>query len=197
MPTLSDNLVLPRCPHCSTANPNLRRVHHSETRDHTGQNPRIWSLYACGTCGSMVTAWAANHNQPVKGVYPRSESVDLEIPDRPRTYLKQASESMHAPAGAVMLAASAVDSMLKAKGYVEGSLYTRIDKAAADHVITADMAAWAHAVRLDANDQRHADEGADLPTVADAQRVLAFAATLAQIMFVLPARVARGLQGEA
>jgi hypothetical protein len=145
----------------------------------------------------MVTAWAANHNQPVKGVYPRSESVDLEIPDRPRTYLKQASESMHAPAGAVMLAASAVDSMLKAKGYVEGSLYTRIDKAAADHVITADMAAWAHAVRLDANDQRHADEGADLPTVADAQRVLAFAATLAQIIFVLPARVARGLQGEA
>ena len=197
MTILSENLVLPRCPHCSTANPNLRRVHHADTRDHAGQNPRMWSLYACGTCGGMVTAWAASHNQPVRGVYPKFETVDLEIPDRPRAYLKQASESMHAPAGAVMLAASAVDSMLKAKSYIEGSLYARIDKAERDHVITSDMAAWAHAVRLDANDQRHADEATELPTIADAQRVLAFAATLAQIMFVLPARVARGLQGEA
>jgi predicted membrane chloride channel (bestrophin family) len=96
-----------------------------------------------------------------------------------------------------MLAASAVDSMLKAKGYVEGTLYTRIDKAANDHVITPDMAAWAHAVRLDANDQRHADNAAALPTEQDAKKVLDFAATLAQIMFVLPSRVARGLQGEA
>lgn len=197
MPILSDNLLLARCPHCSTANPNLRRVHHAETTDHAGQTPRTWSVYVCGTCGGMVTAWAAKYNQTVQALYPRFESVDLEIPDRPRTYLKQASESMHAPAGAVMLAASAVDSMLKAKGFNDGSLYSRIDKAAAEHVITSDMAAWAHAVRLDANDQRHADDAAALPTTADAQRVLAFAATLAQIMFVLPARVALGLQGEA
>ena len=196
MPTLSENLVLDRCPHCSTANPNLRRTNHAETRDHVGQNARMWSVYVCGTCGGMVTAWAANHNQPVQAFYPKYESVDLEIPDRPRAYLKQASESMHAPAGAVMLAASAVDAMLKAKGYVDGTLYSRIDKAASEHVITADMAAWAHAVRLDANDQRHSDESAALPTAADAQRVLAFATTLAQIMFVLPGRVARGL-GEA
>ena len=141
-----------------------------------------------------MTAWAINHNQPVLDVYPKFEVLDLEIPDRPRKYLLQASESLHAPAGAVMLAASAVDSMLKAKGYVDGTLYTRIDKAANDHIITGDMAAWAHAVRLDANDQRHADDSADLPEIADAKRVLAFAATLAQIMFVLPARVARGLQ---
>jgi Domain of unknown function (DUF4145) len=197
MPILSDNLILARCPHCSTANPNLRRVHHAETRDHAGHNPRLWSVYGCGTCGGFVTAWAANHHLPVQAVYPRFESVDLEIPDRPRAYLKQSSESMHAPAGAVMLAASAVDSMLKARGFNDGSLYSRIDKAAAEHVITQDMAAWAHAVRLDANDQRHADDTAALPTTADAQRVLAFATTLAQIMFVLPARVNRGLQGEA
>jgi len=196
MSTLSENLVLARCPHCSTANPNLRRHHYVETRDHTGLNHRLWSVYVCGTCGGVVTAWAASPNQPVQAVYPRFEPVDLVIPDRPRSYLKQASESMHAPSGAIMLAASAVDSMLKAKGFSEGSLYSRIDKAATEHVITADMAAWAHAVRLDANDQRHADEASDLPTTADAQRVLAFATTLAQIMFVLPARVARGLQGD-
>jgi len=157
----------------------------------------MWLVYVCGTCGGMVTAWASKHNYPVEAVYPKIESVDLEIPERPRAYLLQASESLHAPAGAVMLAASSVDSMLKAKGFCEGSLYSRIDKAAAEHVITSDMASWAHAVRLDANDQRHADETSALPTMTDAQRVLDFATTLAQIMFVLPDRVARGLVGKS
>jgi hypothetical protein len=154
----------------------------------------MWSIYVCGTCGKLVSAWASNHNQPVQEFFPKFNAVDLEIPERPRAYLKQASESFHAPAGAVMLAASAVDAMLKTKGYTEGSLYSRIDKAATDHVITADMAIWAHAVRLDANDQRHADHSAELPTIEDARRVLDFAATLAQIMFVLPGRVAKGLK---
>ena len=54
-----------------------------------------------------------------------------------------------------------------------------------------------HAVRLDANDQRHADESADLPTDKDAQRCIAFALALAEILFVLPSRIERGLRGEA
>ena len=59
------------------------------------------------------------------------------------------------------------------------------------------MAAWAHEIRLDANDQRHADEAAELPTEDDARKALAFATTLAQLLFVLPSRVARGRKGEA
>jgi hypothetical protein len=157
----------------------------------------MWSIYSCGTCGKLVVAWANDHNQTVQEYFPKYDTIDLEIPERPRAYLKQASESLHAPAGAVMLAASAVDSMLKAKGYSDGTLYARIDNAAANNAITSDMAEWAHAVRLDANDQRHADEGVSLPTSDDAQRAIAFAATLAQLMFVLPARVKRGLKGEA
>ena len=82
--------------------------------------------------------------------------VQDEIPDRPRSYIQQAIDSIHAPAGAVMLAASAVDSMLKIKNYRDGSLYARIEQAVNDHLITQDMATWAHEVRLDANDQRHA-----------------------------------------
>lgn len=96
-----------------------------------------------------------------------------------------------------MLTASSVDAMLKAKGYTEGSLYSRIDKAAADHLITADMAHWAHAVRLDANDQRHADEAADLPSEVDARRCIDFASALGQFLFTLPARVKKGLAGPA
>jgi hypothetical protein len=47
-----------------------------------------------------------------------------------------------------MLSAGAVDAMLKAKGFVQGSLYERIDEAATKGLITADMTKWAHQVRL-------------------------------------------------
>jgi hypothetical protein len=193
MPTLSQNLVISRCPHCSVANPNLFKQHALETHDHKGGNKRMWYIYTCGKCGGVVSASAANHNQEVREYYPSSKAIKEDIPDRPRSFLQQALESLHAPAGAVMLAASAVDSMLKLKNYTEGSLYARIEKAAEDHAITQDMATWAHEVRLDANDQRHADEAANLPTQDDAKRVIDFAAALAEILFVLPSRVQRGI----
>lgn len=194
MPTLSQNLILSRCPHCSVANPNLRRQHHLDTNNHMSNRPRTWSVYVCGSCGGVVTAWAAKHDAEVREHFPIALQVDGDIPDRPRAFLQQANESLHAPAGAVMLAASAVDSMLKLKGYMDGNLYSRIIKAASEHVITSDMATWAHEVRLDANDQRHADEAATLPTEADARRVIDFATALAEIMFVLPSRIQRGLR---
>ena len=91
-----------------------------------------------------------------------------------------------------MLAASAVDAMLKEKGYRDGNLNGRIKKAAENHLITEEMAIWAHEIRLDANDQRHADESAPLPSEVDASKVIEFASALAQFLFVLPARVQRG-----
>ena len=194
MPSLSANLILPRCPHCVIANPNLSRVAACSTRDHQGRNERIWHFYCCGRCGGVVTGWARGAEQYVEEIFPVEQDMAEQIPERPRVYLQQAHDSLHAPAGAVMLAASAVDSMLKAKGYQEGSLYARIETAVDKNLITSDMGKWAHAVRLDANDQRHADDAADLPTEADAQRVLDFARTLAEVMFVLPSRVERGLK---
>jgi len=103
-------------------------------------------------------------------------------------------ESLHAPAGAIMLAASAVNAMLKEKGYKDGSLNSRIDQAAERHDITEDMARWAHEVRLDANEQRHSDEEADLPSGEDAQHSVDFAMALGEFMFVLPSRVRRGIE---
>ncbi len=193
MPTLSDNLILPRCPHCAIADPNLRRQHHLDTTDHSGDRLRRWSIYVCSSCGGIVSAWAERPGAEIVESFPASQRVADSIPGRPRAYLQQARESAHAPAGAVMLIASAVDSMLKLKGYGEGNLYSRLDKAAADKLIPHDMPSWAQGVRLDANDARHADEAAALPSVADAQRAVEFASTLADILFVLPGRVQRGL----
>lgn len=194
MLNLSANLELPRCPHCSVAAPHLASVHAFETTNHEGAHPRKWRIYKCSSCGGVISASALNHGAPVEHYYPSAPQVDDEIPDRPKVFLQQAQESLHAPAGAVMLSASAVDAMLKLKGYVEGSLYARIEKAAADHLITPEMAAWAHQVRLDANDQRHADQAANLPTQQDAKRVLDFASALAEFLFVLPGRIQRGLE---
>jgi hypothetical protein len=195
--TVSENLVVDRCPHCSVANPNLRRVHHFQTHAHDGTRGRFWGIYVCGTCGSVVSAAGASANAPTLEYHPQHETVDGDIPERPRAYLKQALESLHAPAGAVMLAASSVDSMLKLKNYVKGSLYERIEKAVKDGLMTKEMAEWAHAVRLDANDQRHADDAATLPSEADAKRCIDFAKALGEFLFVLPSRIARGIGGPA
>lgn len=141
----------------------------------------------------MLLATSLNGgNAEITDMWPAPQSVAETLPQRARDFLSQAISSLHAPAGAVMLTASAVDAMLKEKGYKTGSLNARIDQAVADNLITNEMAAWAHEIRLDANDQRHADETAPLPSEADAKKVIEFANALAQFLFVLPARVERG-----
>lgn len=140
----------------------------------------------------MVLTVAPEGNPEITQIWPSPQVVAEAVPTRARDFLSQAIASIHAPSGAVMLTASAVDAMLKEKGFREGSLYSRIDAAATAHLITSEMAAWAHEVRLDANDQRHADETAEMPSAADASKVIEFANALAQFLFVLPARIERG-----
>lgn len=191
---LPSQLDLERCPHCNVDKPTLGYTNQIETIDFEQKLKRHWRFYRCMRCGGMVTAAAPHQDQEVTEIYPTPKQVDETIPDRARQYLIQALNSLSSPAGAVMLAASAVDSMLKAKNLRDGSLYSRIDKAAEMHLITPDMAAWAHEVRLDANDQRHADDSHPLPDTASAKRALDFVVALGQFMFVLPARVKRGIE---
>ena len=187
------HLDLDRCPHCGTDKPSLTmRGNPFEAKPGL---KRVWANYSCSRCGSFLLAWGPGHGQPIDGVYPSAQSVDQDVPARARGYLEQAIATQHAPAAAVMVAASAVDAMLKNKGLTDGTLNTRIKQAAERHLITPEMAAWAHDVRLEANDQRHADEDAAMPTVEDAKRVIEFAQALAQFLFVLPARVERGRAG--
>ncbi|WP_217542863.1 DUF4145 domain-containing protein [Vibrio metschnikovii] len=191
---LTSNLKLSRCPHCSVASPLLNVRDQFQTQDEANANSRIWGVYVCSSCGGVVTAWAYNSGQYVQEFFPQIQLISEDIPEMPRAYLQQAYSSFHAPAGAVMLAASAVDAMLKCKGLTEGSLYSRIKKACEINMITESMAQWAHEVRLDANYQRHADQAATLPSQSDAKRVFDFSLSLAEILFVLPSRVARGIE---
>lgn len=190
---LGNQLDMRRCPHCHVDTPSLNAQTHIQTSDCDGDRKRVWRFYACSRCGGVVTAWSNQLNGLVAEIFPDARQVDEAIPEKARKFLLQAIESLHAPAGAVMLAASAVDAMLKAKGLSKGSLYMRIDSAATDHLITKEMAKWAHEVRLDANDQRHADVEADLPTEADAEKCVDFVEALGEFLFGLPSRVQRGL----
>lgn len=198
MPNQSEHLDLPRCPHCNVDKPNLTRRAKFETNSHSGQHWRLWCMYGCATCGGVVLAASPQskkndgHVAEITEIHPSPRRIADEIPARAREFLAQCLASLHAPAGAVMLAASAVDAMLKAKGLVDGVLDTRIKKAAEKHVITKEMSEWANEIRLDANDQRHADEEAALPNEADGAKALEFAMALAEYLFVLPARVSRG-----
>ncbi len=195
MPNLEKTLKLNRCPHCSVDNPNLVSViNELVTTSDNGTNSRIWLVYKCMRCGGIVTANCTPQSRVVQNIYPMSESVNEILPEKVKAYLQQAIDSTFAPAGSVMLCASAIDAMLKENDLKDGSLYTRINKAAEAGLLTKEMAKWAHQVRLDANDQRHSDTEATLPTVNDAKQSIEFAQTLAEFLFVLPSKVKHGIE---
>lgn len=189
-----DNLDLSRCPHCYVDNPNITVLWATDTHAHSGYNQRFWRIYYCKRCGGLITAASSSASGHVTEIYPSGIELDDSIPEKASAFLSQAIDTIHAPAGSVMLSASSVDAMLKSKGYLEGSLYDRINKAAEDHIITQEMARWAHEIRLDANDQRHAEIEETLPSEKEAKKCVDFAMALAQFLFVLPKRVERGLE---
>ena len=190
-------LPLERCNHCNVAAPTMTLQAQKVTRTFDGSNERMWCTYSCNSCGGLALAVSGHSANPgivfaVTEIWPKQTDVSEAVPRRARELLKQAIASIHAPSGAVLLTASAIDAMLKDRGYKEGSLSKRINLAADAHLITKEMATWAHEIRLDANDERHADESAVMPSTEDAEKSIEFANALAQFLYVLPARVERG-----
>ena len=79
--------------------------------------------------------------------------------------------------------------MLKDKGLENGSLNDRTNQAVKQGILTQGMADWAHRVRLDSNNPRHADLDDPHMTKEDAERAFDYAKTLAEILYVLPSRM--------
>jgi Domain of unknown function (DUF4145) len=207
------HLGLSRCPHCNTANPTLNRIHNvnafpmkATIIPFPGDGWLIqWHIYICASCAGLVAAALPIQRglggNAVEGesqwLVPKVDAISMDIPARAANYLNQARETLSSPSASVTMSASAVDAMLKERSYTTGSLYSRIEKAQAEHLLTENMADWAHDVRLDANDERHADLQSTIATGADAKRCLEFAETIADLLFVLPARVKRGRDARA
>lgn len=184
-----------RCPHCSVANPNLNKVWSDTFTKETG-----WAAYRCTSCEDVISVQLKVLNTSLLqaiALFPDAKRAHEDIPEPARTFLQQAYETLHAPDAAAVMAGSAVDGMLKAKNYTDGSLYSRIDKALADNLLTKGMADWAHEVRLGSNRPRHAD--AEKPHVSndEAKQSVEFAESLGNFLFVLTAKIDRGIQAAA
>ena len=194
MPDLIGQLALEKCPHCGIDKPNLRQRNQFQTTDYTGETERWWKTYVCLRCGGAVLAASTeSETGEIAQIYPQASEPAEAIPQRVREYLRQAADSLHSPVGSIAVCRSAVDAMLQNHGYRDGSLYSRIDRAKDENLITDGMADWAHNIKFDANDQSRADEDAPLPTPDDAARCLDFAQALGEFLFVLPDRVRRGV----
>jgi hypothetical protein len=190
-----------RCPHCGVASPHFTSVWASQgPTARTDGGTRInWGSYLCSSCGSIVTCSALVQGNAVffSGVFPDTKTAHEDIPGPARTFLQQAYDTLHAPDAAAMMAGSAVDAMLKAHGLETGSLYSRIDEALSKNLLTKGMADWAHNVRLGSNRPRHADKEKPHVSQDEAKQSVEFAEALGNFLFVLTARVDRGLKAAA
>ncbi|MGV2071656.1 DUF4145 domain-containing protein [Agrobacterium vitis] len=128
-------------------------------------------------------------------IYPDMKQAHEDIPPVARVFLQQAFDTLHAPDAAAVMAASAVDAMLKERGYADPkkSLYVRIDQALAENVLTQGMADWAHSVRLESNRPRHADTENPHVSHQEARQSVEFAEALGNFLFVLTAKIERGI----
>ncbi len=149
MPNLDNHLKINRCPHCLINNPNLSSmIPEFITREDNSTNERFWRVYICARCGGVVTAYCTEQTRQVVRYYPEVETVSEGLPTKVATYMQQAIDSTFAPAGSVMLCASAIDAMFKDKGLMEGGLYSRINEAVTEGLLPKEMETWAHEVRL-------------------------------------------------
>jgi Domain of unknown function (DUF4145) len=195
-------LGLKRCPHCGIASPHFTLVWASDgPTPHTdGSTPLHWGAYACSSCGSIVTCCGfvnGTNEVYIAGLFPDAKVAHEDIPEPARTFLQQAYETLHAPDAAAVMAGSAVDAMLKKHGFETGSLYTRIDEALAKNILTQGMADWAHNVRLGSNRPRHADAKKPHVSPDEATQSVEFAEALDNFLFVLTARIDRGIKAAA
>lgn len=190
-----------QCPHCAKPNPLLIKVwiseHYVSRRD--GGPESRWGSYACSSCGHVVTAKGRpgdlNGNALIVALFPEPRAAHNEIPELARHFLQQAFDTLHAPDAAGVMAASAVDAMLVALGYDDGSsLYDRINLAVTDGHLTQKMADWAHHVRLEANRPRHADKENPRLSPEEARKVVEFAEGLGNFLFVLSAQIAKAME---
>lgn len=193
--------LVKRCPHCGIAHPDIYFIHAPQEPLRRGDGGQVarWGMYGCSTCGSAILAegnpaeGSINNPQVIRYI-PEAKQAHGDLPDSAMRYLDQAMQSLQSPDAAAVMAGSAVDAMLKQIGYEKGSVYSRIDEALKQNRITEGMAEWAHSVRLGANRPRHVDKDAPHVSMSEAAQSVEFAEALGNFLFVLTAKIQRGIE---
>lgn len=206
--TLTDPTTsVSRCPQCSAAKPTLHLQKVILGKGSDAQHAWGWAVFQCSSCLEICCFKGyfrrGDYHRSAEEYFGEIEQKAFQImpdvaedfsdwPDRAQKYITQAINALEAPDGAVMLAGSAVDAMLKENGLTEGTLYNRIQKAVEINLLTPAMGEWAHTVRLSSNNPRHADLDQPHATLDEAKATIEFAKALGQFLFVLPAKINRG-----
>ena len=198
-------LDLPRCPWCHTATPTLRRIWHYPPQP-INPGADIWENFQCSRCQNIILTkleyeecFDENKWRITQILPSSSQQLDESIPEQARDFLGEAQDAIGSPHASILVCSCALDVMLREKGIKksEGDLYTRIEMAAQQNLITQNMAKWAHQVRLVANESRHPDEDVSPAIQEEARQSLEFTLALAEILYALPARVTKGLEESA
>ncbi|MEC7741173.1 MAG: DUF4145 domain-containing protein [Pseudomonadota bacterium] len=190
---------VPRCPYCSVAAPQILLVHNADpARPFDGSPKSRWAAYRCTSCASWIVVKGdpaeAVANPRIVEIVPGFAQAHEDLPDQARRFLDQAMQTLASPDASAVMSGSAVDAMLKQLGYEKGSVYERIDAAVKDRHLTEPMGEWAHSVRLGANRPRHADKEAPHLSSDEARQSLEFAEALGSFLFVLTAKINRGIE---
>lgn len=191
---LDDTLKLNNCPHCLVDLPNLIRKQLFDTNSDENNEAQKWGLYVCQRCGGAILAVTYPPSDEIAETFPAIETVNLSLPEQVKRFLGQAIRSLTIPDASVVMSGSAVDAMLKEKGLEKGSVYVRINEAVQAGILTEEMGKWAHQIRLESNNPRHADKDSQPATLTDAKRSVEFAKVLGEFLFILPSKVEKGIQ---
>jgi hypothetical protein len=189
------HLDLENCPQCQVAKPLLTQIWFSPP--YLYNNDLFdggWAVYQCSKCRRVILTCAPGYEE-IRLIWPKQTILPTEIPDRARKALSEAVKIMGAaPSASIIQSQRAVELMLHAKGVTVGKDVTfndKIKEAADKQIMIPAMVDWANEIRWAANDERHLN--VEDATPDDAQQCVEFALALAQNLFVLPARITRGL----
>ena len=201
-------LPLDRCSWCAVAKPTLTAKNVDPPISIGNGYVLIWATYTCTschhiilahfTCSSMYVDLNKQIDQKVVMLktlqyFPSDKNeIDAAIPADIADLMADAIEIKNRPRPCSVACGTAVEAMLKTKSLTNGNLSDRINEAVEKHIITKDMGDWAHHIRLERNANTHEPLGESF-TTDDSNRCIDFMVTLADILFVFPARVTRGI----
>ena len=188
------------CPHCGIRGVAFKIVFDNQA---SKVSDRLWnSLAICGRCsqGILASFDAPPGASPmgllnagrgyelrettISPTAPSTEAPD-RTPERAANYYRQGMENLpnnFDAAGSMFR--SALEAGLREKfPDIEGTLFERIERAAGQGGLTADLAEWAHQIRLDGNDAVH---GGEQFSKEDAECLHTFTELVFLYMFTLP-----------
>lgn len=193
------------CPHCGTRAVGFKLITSKRVRPNI--KPRWDSLAICGYCtrGILATFETSSTESPdnlmksgrskevvLKSISPSPPNTlaPEDTPSRAASYFRQGMENLrNNHDAAVSMFRSALEAGLKQKfPDINGSLFERIERAAAQNGLTPELAEWAHQIRLGGNDAVHGDEEF---SKEDVERLQAFTELVFMYLFTLPGMLAK------